>query len=367
MQRSIPIFFQNHPGESRGPCSNCIFKCLMVFHALGSRLSLGWFKRGLFFLLSCFLWTGPVAAADFAAWVANIKAEAIDKGISPEIVEQAFQGLKAPAEKVITLDRKQPEFTTTLDSYLLKRVLPNILKGKKKFETFKETLVPISEKYKVQPQYILALWGIETNYGAQVGKFPVIHALATLAFDGRREKFFKEELFHALRILNEGHVLLENMKGSWAGAMGQTQFMPSSYWSHAVNHEGTGSPNIWNSIPDVMASIANYLRNSGWQEGQPWGYPVHLPKNFDATLVGLETEKNVPAWSALKVKLLNGKKLPVTNDLGSIIILDQDKKVNSAGKAFLVFNNFKVILKWNKSFLFAVAVGMLADQLKEEN
>lgn len=319
------------------------------------------------FFLLCLLWTSPLAAVDFQTWVANIKTEAISKGISPEVVEQAFDGLQAPAAKIITLDRKQPEFTTTLDSYLLKRVLPNILKGKKKFKTLKKTLIPISKKYKVQPQYILALWGIETNYGAQVGKFPVIHALATLAFEGRREKFFKEELFHALRIVEEGHVLLENMKGSWAGAMGQTQFMPSSFWSHAVSHEGKSSPDIWNSIPDVMASIANYLRNSGWKEGKPWGYQVRLPTEFDSTLVGLETKKNVTEWSTLKVTLLNGKNLPVTNDKASIIILDQDKKRCSVGKSFLVFDNFRVILKWNKSFLFAVAVGMLADQLEEEN
>lgn len=320
----------------------------------------------LLFAVSCIGQGKDQSMLSFQDWLNQVKIEAASKGISQDIVDRAFDGLQQPKEQIIFLDQNQPESKKTVSDYISKRVFPNILKGKKKLKSVKEVLIPISKKYQVQPEYIMALWGIETNYGKLTGKFPVIHALATLAFDNRRAAFFREELFHALKILNEGHISLEKMKGSWAGAMGQTQFMPSSFWRHAVDEDQDGKADIWESVTDVLASIANYLHDSGWQESKPWGYAVCLPKDFDKKLASLDIKKSVARWSKLKVTLLNGKNLPVTNSLASIIILDQDK-AGASPKAFLIFDNFRVILKWNKSSVFAVAVGMLADQLEEEN
>ncbi len=204
----------------------------------------------------------------------------------------------------------------------------------------------------------MALWGIETNYGEHSGSFPVIQSLVTLAYDERRGPYFRRELFDALRVLDAGHIPLERMKGSWAGAMGQCQFMPSSFRRFAVDAEGNHRIDIWDSVPDVLASTANYLASAGWKDDQTWGRPVRLPKNFDFSLAGLDTRLPLSRWQALGVRRSNGRALPRRNLEASLIAPEGPE-----GPAYLVYDNFRVLLAWNRSKSFAVAVGTLADRV----
>ena len=219
-------------------------------------------------------------AEDFNTWLDKLKTEAKRQGISQKTIDSSLIGIK-PIPRVIELDRKQPEFTLTFAEYL-KRVVSDrrIRIGKSKLKEHKELLRQISSKYGVQSRYIVALWGIETDFGRITGGFPVISSLATLAYDGRRSKFFRKELLLALKIVDGGHILAKDMVGSWAGAMGQNQFMPSSFHAYAVDYDKDGSKDIWKTLPDVFASIANYLSKSGWQADQTWGRPVRLPEEF---------------------------------------------------------------------------------------
>ncbi len=295
----------------------------------------------------------------FGAWVQQFKAEAVAQGISPQLLEQAFAGV-TPDERIIVLDRKQPEGTMTLSQYLTRVVADaRIREGRKKYQQYKPLLEQIGAQYGVQPRFIVALWGIETNYGSNTGGFNIVEALATLAYDGRRSDFFRSELMHAMQILQQGHVQLASFNGSWAGAMGQTQFMPSSFFSHAVDYNGDGHKDIWGTQADVFASIANYLRNVGWNDDLTWGREVRLPAGFDASQADMSIKKTLPEWSAAGVKNLDGSALPDKPEIsGSIILPD-----GAGGRAFVVYNNFDCLLKWNRSKYFATAVGRLADSV----
>ena len=212
----------------------------------------------------------------------------------------------------------------------------------------------------MQSRYIVALWGIETDFGRITGGFPVISSLATLAYDGRRSKFFRKELLLALKIVDGGHILAKDMVGSWAGAMGQNQFMPSSFHAYAVDYDKDGSKDIWKTLPDVFASIANYLSKSGWQADQTWGRPVRLPENFSRKFLGRKIKKPLGEWQQLGVRKLSGQDLPKRNLLSSIIRPEKGQ----IGPAFVIYNNYEVILKWNRSNYFATAVGTLSDKIK---
>ena len=217
----------------------------------------------------------------------------------------------------------------------------------------------ISKRYGVQPRFIVALWGIESSFGEGSGKFPVVAALATLAYDGRRSAFFRRELMNALKIIDQDHFDPKDMLGSWAGAMGQSQFMPSSFLLYAVNYSGDGRRDIWHSRPDVFASIANYLSQSGWHGDESWGRAVRLPAKFDPALIGLNVRKSMREWQRLGVQRSDGGVLPARDTVASVL-----RPGGEDGPALLVFDNFRVLMKWNSSSYFASAVGFLADSME---
>ncbi len=296
-------------------------------------------------------------AADFQAWLLELRAEAQGRGISTATLDSALNGI-APIPRVIELDRRQPEFTLTFSQYR-DRVVPRsrIEKGRRKLAENRALLQEIGAKIGVQPRFIVALWGIETDFGRVTGGFKVIPALATLAFDGRRSAYFRKELHNALRILNEGHISPKAMVGSWAGAMGQCQFMPSSFLAHAIDYDGDGRRDIWTTRKDVFASAANYLAKSGWRADQTWGREVKLPSGFDPALADLKVQKPIGGWQDLGVRRADGTDLPARQLSASIVLPEKGKM----SPAYMVYNNYRTTLRWNRSTYFAVAVGLLSD------
>ena len=295
---------------------------------------------------------------DFSEWLEGLRQEARAKGISEAILHEALDDLQ-PIPRVIELDRRQPEFTQTFWRYLDARVTEGrIERGRMLLELHAELLGSIEKQYGVQPRFLVAFWGLETNFGDYLGSFPVIGSLATLAHDPRRSDFFRSELLAALSILDGRHITASEMLGSWAGAMGQPQFMPSTFVRFAVDADGDGRRDIWHSLPDVFASAANFLSESGWQGDKTWGREVRLPPGFNLGLTGLEVEKNLAAWQALGIRKVNGDDLPRVNMKASLIL-----PAGHAGPAFLVYNNYRTTLQWNRSDLYAIAVGHLADRI----
>lgn len=296
----------------------------------------------------------------FENWRAELRDEALSKGISAQTFDTAFKDVE-PIKRIIELDRKQPEFTLTLDQYV-SRVVPNrrIKLGKKRLQENQALLEQVAAKYGVQPRFLVAFWGIETDFGRLTGGFSVIAAITTLAYDGRRSAFFRKQLLDALQILEEGHISPDKMIGSWAGAMGQAQFMPSTFRAYAVDFDGDKRIDLWGSKGDVFASAAHYLANVGWDDDQTWGREVKLPEGFDKSLLGLETKKSLAEWDALGVRRLSGNHLPKRELMASVIQPDKDKKF---ARVFLVYDNYRAIMHWNKSHKFAIAVGTLADSI----
>lgn len=297
---------------------------------------------------------------DFAIFLEGVKQEARGKGIGEQTLGAALDGIQ-PVPRVVELDRKQPEFTLTFEQYLSRTVTPTrVEKGKRKLAEHRAVLEEVAAKYKVQPRFIVALWGMETDFGRVTGGFDVIPALATLAWDGRRSAFFRTELMHALRILDEDHIKPQDMKGSWAGAMGQPQFMPSSFVRFAQDHDGDGRQDIWGTEADVFASAANYLASVGWRDDLTWGREVRLPQGFDPSLADREKiRKPLTEWAELGVRRADGGPLPARGDIAAALVLIDDGK----GPSFLVYDNFQTIMHWNRSTFYAVAVGRLADLL----
>lgn len=314
----------------------------------------------VFAILALCVSAGGAAAQDkpsFDLWLQDLRQEALNEGISAATLNAAFANVE-PIPRVVELDRRQPEFTLTFEQYL-DRVVPaaRVKKGRDRLAEHRDLLRTVEQRYGVQARFIVALWGIETDFGRVTGGFPVIASLATLAYDGRRSAFFRKQLMYALRILEEGHITPEAMMGSWAGAMGQSQFMPSSFVNFAVDEDGDGRRDIWGTTIDVFGSAANYLAKSGWKGDQTWGRKVRLPAGFDTSLAGLDVVKRISEWQALGVRRPDGRDLP-TRDLPASIVLPQD---GASAPAYMVYDNFRVILKWNRSNYFAIAVGTLAD------
>jgi len=293
----------------------------------------------------------------FSDWVEGVRKDATERGVDKAIFDTAFKGVK-PIPRIIELDRKQPEFTLTFKQYL-SRVASGvrIKKGRQKLAENRKELEEVGKKFGVQPRFIVALWGIETDFGRISGGFNVITALATLAYDGRRSKYFRGELLNALEILDQGHVKHKDMTGSWAGAMGQCQFMPSSFLAHAIDYNGDGRRDIWTTREDVFASAANYLAKSGWRADQTWGREVRLPDNFDRAMADLKVRKPISGWQALGVRRADGTDLP-SRQLSASIVLPEKGKMSPA---YMVYSNYRTILKWNRSTYFALAVGLLSD------
>ena len=300
------------------------------------------------------------AAADpaFDSWLEGVREEARERGLKDSTIESALSDID-PIKRVVELDRRQPEFKLTLDRYLSRVVSKaRIEKGRARLAEHRDLLGKISAKYRVQPRFVVALWGIETDFGRYLGGFPVIPALASLAYDGRRSAYFRKELFNALTVIDQGHIAAKDMMGSWAGAMGQNQFMPSSFLRYAVDYDGDGRRDIWGTLGDVFASSANYLSKVGWRGDQTWGRMVRLPKGFDRTAIGLKVRKGLRDWQRLGVRRPDGRSLPTRNLRSSIL-----QPGGANGSAYVVYDNFRAILRWNRSNLFATAVGTLADRI----
>ncbi|WP_029408136.1 lytic murein transglycosylase [Thiomicrorhabdus sp. Milos-T2] len=294
----------------------------------------------------------------FKVWLNDFKKQALQKGISQSTLDKAFKNIKLNAN-VLKSDKKQPEFTQTFFEYFNRAVSKHrVQNGLKKYQEHKELLDKVTKKYGVPGRYLVAFWGMETNYGSYTGNIPIIESLATLAYDPRRSQFFTTQLMSALTILNKGHVTLKQMKGSWAGAMGQCQFMPSNYLKYAVDGDGDGKINLWDSLPDVFYSAGHFLQQLGWQKEQNWGREVSLPKGFDYALADNKTARTLNAWQKMGITLADGRNLP-KEDMQARLLLVSDYR----GPAFLVYQNFKVIKRWNNADKYAVAVGHLADRI----
>ena len=308
-------------------------------------------------LATCSLAQDP---AGFEAWVEALRIEALEKGISKETVDEALTGLEAPLPRVVELDRNQPEFTLTLEGYLSRVATQSrVAMGKQKLAEHRALFDQVAKRFGVQPRFVAAFWAVESDFGRVQGGFSVIQALATLAFDNRRSSFFRRQLIAALEIIDEGSVRLANFKGSWAGALGQPQFLPTVFLQSAVDFDGDGRRDIWHTTADVIASAANHLADLGWLGDQTWGREVILPDDFDKSLAGLGTSKPIGNWQALGVRRIDGSDLP-TRQLSSSIVLPED---GDNSRAFLVYNNYRSILRWNRSDFFAIAIGSLADRI----
>ena len=293
----------------------------------------------------------------FDRWVSELRAEALSLGISIRTLE-ALDELNAPLQKVLEYDSSQPEFVQTFTRYLGLRVTPNqVARGRSLLQEHRELLEEVNQRYGVRPHYLAAFWAIESNFGRNTGGFSVLQALATLAFDPRRADFFREQLLIALKIIDEGHISSADMTGSWAGAMGQLQFMPTIFDSYAIDGDGDGRVDIWNSLPDIFYSAANFLNQSGWQGGERWGREILLPSDFDYSLSGLMTRKTVNEWSEFGVTQVSGDKLPNALMSASIVL-----PAGASGPAFLVYSNYRVTLAYNPSTFYALTVGHLADR-----
>lgn len=314
----------------------------------------------LLVLLLALAFALPLQAAEqpFDQWLKGLRKDAAAAGISKATLDRALTGLQ-PNPRVIELDRNQPEFTMTFDQYLERIASDERAKlGRAKLAEHRALLEEIGAAYGVQPRFIVALWGVESLYGQRLGDFEVIQALATLAHDGRRSKFFRGQLIDALKILQEENMDPALLKGSWSGAMGQSQFIPSSYHSFAVDYDRDGRRDIWGSLPDVFASIANYLKKNKWRDDQTWGREVELPPGFNRNLIGPDGERKLIEWQRLGVRAAGGATLPV-RDFDAYLL----QPGGEGGRAYLVYANFKTILRWNRSDYFGVAVGTLADKV----
>jgi membrane-bound lytic murein transglycosylase B len=312
--------------------------------------------------------TGSESRPSFADWLDGVRREALDRGIAPSVVDEALGSVDEPQPTVIERDRSQAETVLSLETYIARQLTRSRIRtGRRMFAAHKTTLDRVAADYGV-PAYILAgVWGIESNFGRFSGVRPTIPALATLAWDPRRATFFRQELFDALEILNRGDIDLPRMKGSWAGAMGQPQFMPSSYLEFAVDFDGDGQRNIWSSTPDVVASIGNYLKGHGWTEGQRWGREVRISRETASRIRSRVARRDgscqatrdmsvaVPLdeWEAMGVRTVDGGRLPSADFPASL--------VSGATRQFLVYPNYDALLQYNCAHAYALSVALLGE------
>jgi membrane-bound lytic murein transglycosylase B len=295
---------------------------------------------------------------EFAACTLRLKQEAATAGISSAVADDVLDNVQW-VSRVIELDQQQPEFTSTFPDYYRKRVSDTrVEKGRTMLKEHAALLQSVSDRYGVPPHYLVSFWGLETNFGGYLGKMAIADSLATLACDQRRSKFFTTELINAMRIIEAGDVDRESMTGSWAGAMGHVQFMPSAFLNYAVDGDGDGRRDLWGSIPDAMSSAGNFLNSLGWQPGLRWGREVVVPPGFDYTQATRKVKKPLQEWSAAGVTDAFGKPLPAVDLPASILVPGGAK-----GPAFVIYGNFDVIMRWNRSEFYAISVGRLADRI----
>lgn len=304
----------------------------------------------------------PIEPSDkFQHWIENLKVEMLEKGISQKTIDAVYENVYyRPNRQVIKSDRQQLEFVLTSSDYINRVVSKSrVEKGQKLYKELRPILKPIEDKYGVPSNYIIAFWGMETNFGSNFGGFNVIEALTTLSYDNRRPKFFKGELYQALKIIDTWDIDYRQMQGSWAGAMGHFQFMPSTFNAYAVDADNNGTIDIWKSFEDAAASAANYLSTIGWKKDEVWGMPVSLPWNFDFSMAGRNKKKSIKEWKKIGIRTTSNKNLPLDNKLKGAIIVPEGKK----GHAYLVLNNFYKIMNWNRSENYALGIGTLADYI----
>lgn len=309
----------------------------------------------------------PAMASDqpFDEWLIELRAEARGVGISEETLDAALNDIQ-PLPRVIELDRSQPEFTLTFNEYLGKFVSEWRRKtAARMLVEHADILERVAKKYGVQKRYIVTFWGMETSFGKYLGSFNIPQSLATLAHDGRRSAYFRKELLNALRIIEDGHIKAADMKGSWAGAMGQSQFMPSSFLNFAEDWDDDGRRDIWGTTEDVFASTANYLVKAGWRDDITWGREVRIPSDLviggkGATkLFETKTRHALPVWQRAGVRSADGSDLP-SRPLSARLVMPE----GVGGPAYLVYSNYESILRWNRSNYYALAIGTLSDSLR---
>lgn len=294
-------------------------------------------------------------------WLENLKIEMIEKGISKETINKAYKNdYFHEIKEVVLHDKKQAEFILTSDTYINKLVNKDrVKKAKKHYLELKPKYNNISKQYGVPLNYLIAFWAIETHFGYNKGKYHLIDGLTNLSYKNRRSDFFKKELYNALQIMDKHNLDGEKIMGSWAGAMGHFQFMPSTYNAYAVDYNGDGVADIWNCFDDAIASAANYLSKLGWKANEPWGQEVILPWNFGFQNIGTKKYKTVREWKKMGIIGANGKSLKLPDDASAVITLPDGKK----GRAYITLSNFRRIMIWNRSTNYALAVSILADYI----
>ncbi len=298
------------------------------------------------------------ANENFASCTAALEKEAMQQGVSQQTIDAIFPSL-VHQDNVIKYDRSQPEFVQTFPGYFSKRVTEwRTNKGKEMYAKHKTLLHKLSDEYGVPPHYLLAFWGLETNFGNYKGKMPVLDSLATLACDKRRSTYFTKEFLVAVKLFEREKLEREEMVGSWAGAMGHTQFMPSAYTHYAIDGDGDGQINLWASEEDALSSAANFLASLGWDAGFRWGREITLPENFDYRLSGYKNRQPLSEWNALGVMRADGSELGNADTSAYVIV-----PAGHEGPAFIAYKNFRVIMRWNNSEFYAIAVGVLADKI----
>lgn len=334
----------------------------------------------LFIILSIIVIRLPsysLEESPFKAWLRELKAEAEKRGFSEKSIAAAFSEIKEPVERIVSNDRKQAEDVESYKRYLSRRVTDwKKIHGRKYMEKHREVLNDISRKYGVQSRFIAAIWGMETNYGNLPVREPVFSALATLAYDKRRSEFFRSQFFDALKILESGFPPYEKMKSSWAGAMGQCQFMPENYIRFAVDYNNDGKRDIWNDESDVLASIANYLSFFGWNNDETWGRRVLLPEIDEKKLFAprpgdlppdkvcaaykdIGVWRDLQEWQKMGVRRINGTDLPRRSIPAALIIADKGDR-----EGYIIYRDFCSIMRFNPSFKYALSIGLLSDLLK---
>jgi membrane-bound lytic murein transglycosylase B len=304
----------------------------------------------------------------FDEWIAAVRAEAEGRGIRPEILDQAFAGIE-PVAQILDRDRSQAEFTLDLDAYLKRRLTPAIVRtAQQMYASHRTLLARVGEKYAVNPKVVVAVWGLESNFGRFAGVRPTIPTLATLAYDPRRGEMFRAELFNALEILNRGDIELARLKGSWAGALGQPQFMPSSYLEYAQDFDGDGRRDIWTSEPDVFASVAFYMQRHGWTAGKPWGREIRIPASLRQRALAMPRRdagcraerlmtppRPLKEWGRQGFRTMTGAALPASAVPASLL--------QAGSRNFLLYANYDALLAYNCAHTYALSVALLADRL----
>ena len=299
------------------------------------------------------------AESDFSSFLAGLRRDALAQGVRPGTVDLAFRYIQF-LPKVVELDQRQPDRTLTFADFITKVVNPQRIEdARRNLAENLGLLQRVQQRFGVQPRFIVALWGVESDFGKTQGSYSVPAALATLAYEGRRGPMFRSEAITSLKIIDQGHIRADNMLGSWAGAMGQCQFMPSTFLSYAVDFDGDGRRDIWNNRGDVLGSIANYLARLGWRGSESWGREVAVPGNFDSRLTGLESRRPLGDWMRMGVRPIGAPLTGREAAEASLLLPD-----GPGGRALLVFDNFRATMKWNKSVKFAASVGMIADGIE---